>query len=138
VRECGPCHACCIHLPIADKPPHVPCADLSDGRCRLYAERPDVCRRFLCLWRQGELWDSARPDKCGILVQPVVYNGGLRFNVIEIRPGVLDRNSLVLTACKFLPCSLVRVHYFDGRVLTFRRTGSMWLTWEQCIKEGET
>lgn len=120
-RECGVCHACCIHLPIGDKPAHVPCADLRDGCCQVYAERPDTCRRFRCFWLQGWLWPAARPDRCGVLLQPVVDHHGLRLNAIECEPEALERNPMIVDGCKFLPCWLVREYYLDGRVFSHHK-----------------
>jgi len=120
-RECDDCHACCIHLPLADRPAHTPCPELKDGRCGVYEKRPGACRRFRCAWLQGFSFSTVRPDRCGVLVQPVVEDGGVRLNVIECDAGALDRNPLIITACQHLDCTLVRACYLDGRVIAYRR-----------------
>ena len=66
-RSCGTCTLCC-RLPeinLFDKPANARCTHCIDGKgCSIYAERPSVCRDFLCLWMTGEElgeeWDPAR------------------------------------------------------------------------------
>lgn len=85
-RSCGECYKCCVGLGITElkKYPDQPCRHL-DGRnptarCSIYDDRPDVCRNFQCLWRDGHLEDQDRPDKSGVLAhvdtptgKPVLY-----------------------------------------------------------------
>jgi hypothetical protein len=75
-RSCGACRACCITLgfqaregeALFDKPPGLPCPHLVEAGCRIYADRPPVCRRFQCGWIQApNLPDALRPDRCGVL-----------------------------------------------------------------------
>lgn len=122
-RECGSCNACCIHLKFDDKPQHIPCIKLSEGRCEAYEERPDFCRSFLCAWIRGALWPAARPDMCGVLVQLVDDKAeSFVVNAVECREGALDRNWSVVAACKSLQCRAVRLRYLDGRTVVFRRS----------------
>jgi hypothetical protein len=74
-RDCGTCTACCVFLQIEtkgiEKLAGIPCRHLTDcDGCAIYADRPQVCRSYDCLWRSvdalGEEW---RPDRSGILMQ---------------------------------------------------------------------
>jgi len=64
-RRCSGCTACCHWLERPDAPAGEPCPHLAagnaDARCGIYADRPDVCRRFWCLWRMmGDVFDAVR------------------------------------------------------------------------------
>jgi len=71
MRDCGPCALCCIlpELPKWNKPGHTPCEHLSDDRdekrCNAYATRFPPCRKYSCLWLQGEFEEEDRPDLIG-------------------------------------------------------------------------
>jgi hypothetical protein len=72
-RNCGACTVCCVALKIATPELHkkagTPCRHLSSAGCGIYADRPSVCREFLCGWRLfAELDDDWRPDRNGVLV----------------------------------------------------------------------
>ncbi|WP_113553175.1 hypothetical protein [Rhizobiales bacterium] len=65
-RACGTCTLCC-RLPDIDaleKPANAWCRHCTGAGCRIYEDRPQLCRDFLCLWRTdetlGEAWDPAR------------------------------------------------------------------------------
>lgn len=74
-RHCGPCHACCVHLPIPAgevclnaKPAGVMCPNLSDHGCQAYSSRPETCRQFQCVWLAEPSWpDAWRPENSGLL-----------------------------------------------------------------------
>jgi hypothetical protein len=76
-RECGACTACCKELAILEpslkKLPGVLCRHCTDGKgCSIYAERPQVCRSYYCLWRRLPNMDASwRPDLSGILIVPL-------------------------------------------------------------------
>ena len=66
-RECGQCTLCCKVLPIKElgKPHDQWCQHCDVGRgCRIYDQRPSVCRGFYCDYRTqalvGEHWFPAR------------------------------------------------------------------------------
>ena len=73
-RQCGECTACCTYLkidtPELQKHGGVDCEHLEPRRgCRIYEQRPQVCRDFLCLWRQTPaVPDDWRPDLSGVLL----------------------------------------------------------------------
>ncbi len=96
-RECGECTACCINFTI-DSPelvklPNIACENLLEcGGCSIYDNRPDVCNKWFCAWRNlQELDNSWRPDKNGIILEfseenfPGVFAGriGFKFTVID-------------------------------------------------------
>lgn len=74
-RECGECTACCVHLLINDtdfvKPEGETCSHMVEkGGCKIYNDRPSVCRDWHCAWRfMAQLGDDWRPDRSGILVR---------------------------------------------------------------------
>ncbi len=95
---CGRCTACCVHLDITEspgwprptKPAHVPCSDLMQiGKrtgCQVYANRPQVCSYFRCVWlADNRLPDYLRPDRSGLLIFP--SNGMVLLQ--ETRPGAV-------------------------------------------------
>ena len=53
-RKCGDCSLCCLLLdvPEADKPKHGWCRHCRPGKggCSIYATRPNICRRYACMW----------------------------------------------------------------------------------------
>ncbi len=66
-RACGTCTLCC-RLPdidALDKPANEWCRNCIEGQgCRIYEQRPQLCRDFLCLWMTDEglspAWDPAQ------------------------------------------------------------------------------
>lgn len=68
-RSCGSCTVCCTVLGVRElaKPMRTPCAHDSGKDCRIYAERPQSCRDFSCLWLLDEesrmIPATWRPDR---------------------------------------------------------------------------
>lgn len=63
--QCSDCAVCCVAPDIAslNKPAGVPCEHLTaDLRCRIYENRPEVCRNYLkdesCLLVQGPTMEN--------------------------------------------------------------------------------
>lgn len=75
-RSCGECEACCVVMGVKEigKYPGQECMNQTKGKgCAIYAERPESCARFLCVWIQtaakgGILDDRDRPDRCGVML----------------------------------------------------------------------
>jgi hypothetical protein len=67
-RECGECTACCVNLRIDEpglqKKAGIPCPNMTPkGGCKIYSERPSVCRTWHCAWRyMSQLGEEWRPD----------------------------------------------------------------------------
>lgn len=72
-RACGPCMACCTCMRIGEleKPidTHCPNEQAVGGGCSIYAQRPQSCAAFECLWLQGLVTgdDRRRPDQLGLI-----------------------------------------------------------------------
>ena len=97
-RECRPCVACCIHLPISaghvgpgSKPAGIKCPHLCSAGCRTYARRLEFCVDFSCAWLKDENWPTSwRPDSSGLLcLREEVDNGSVAALVYELRHGSL-------------------------------------------------
>ena len=96
-RSCGECRACCVALGFEaregesafSKPHGSPCLHLVQIGCRIYDERPPVCRRFECGWLQApNLPDALRPDRCGVLfcTNDNALGEGYAVYAYELRP----------------------------------------------------
>ncbi|MBB6191160.1 hypothetical protein FHS51_001382 [Sphingobium wenxiniae] len=76
--SCGSCTLCCtvmkVTMPSSVKPAHTACEHCTLAGCSIYADRPDVCAEFQCLWLatqqapQFAMPSSFRPDRCGVLI----------------------------------------------------------------------
>jgi hypothetical protein len=71
-KSCGSCTMCCRSLEIEElkKPMGKLCANCTEGGgCGIYAERPKVCREFLCEWIcERTLAPNLRPDRVGTIL----------------------------------------------------------------------
>jgi hypothetical protein len=71
-KACGSCIMCCtaLEIPELKKPAGPPCPNcILSGGCTIYADRPQVCRDFECLWLNSrELPANMRPDKIGTIL----------------------------------------------------------------------
>ena len=82
-RSCGSCTLCCkiMGVPELNKPRGAWCVhcDVGSG-CRIYADRPEECRSFLCGWltnpRFGPEW---KPDRSKIVITVDRDGNGLTF-----------------------------------------------------------
>ena len=88
-RSCGTCTLCCRlpEIDLFDKPANAWCRHCIDGKgCSIYAERPSVCRDFLCLWMVSEtLGDAWAPSRSHMMV----YRQGAQMTVL-VDPGHPD------------------------------------------------
>src|SRR3989344_3088648 len=69
-RTCGECTLCCKTHAILElqKPSGVWCANCEINKgCRIYNQRPESCRDFMCGWLIGYGLPEHRPDKIGIV-----------------------------------------------------------------------
>ena len=94
-RECGDCSACCVYLTIDDpklkKPPHTPCVHLCKG-CSIYKDRPQICKSFQCYWLSGELSESMKPNKKGLLFSAGRWKEKNAIQINEREAGIIDSN----------------------------------------------
>ena len=62
----------------------------AEGGCAIHARRPDICRRYECLWLQGGLEEDERPDVLGAVLDLEAVGTGVRLRIHEARPGAFD------------------------------------------------
>jgi hypothetical protein len=111
-RGCGSCTACCTELAIVTdemaKLAGVPCEHCSGGGCRIYANRPQLCRDYYCMWRSiPDLAETWRPDRSGVLMMheaPVAgYPSPIGVSLVLIgEPEVLRRDDFAMLAAGFI------------------------------------
>ena len=99
MRDCGECIACCSYLriPALEKEGFEHCKhldllepvqkdvlQLSAGcdSCKIYNDRPEVCKAYSCLWLSGYGEESDRPDKSKMLIDTLHRID----NAIECKP----------------------------------------------------
>ena len=71
-KSCGACSMCCQVLEIEElqKPAGLVCKDcISGGGCKIYKDRPKVCRDFECEWKGDRgMTPKLRPDLVGTIL----------------------------------------------------------------------
>ena len=94
-RSCGSCSLCCrlLDVPEAGKQTGQWCPHCRPGNgCSIYADRPEVCRRWACAWLTDiDIGDEWYPLKCGIVIDMLVTSEGypvMRFHVDPRTPDV--------------------------------------------------
>jgi len=135
-RTCGECTACCVVLNIEEPPiekeANEPCRFLckDGGGCGIYAERPELCRGFKCLWLafSSVIPEAFRPDRCGLMIRLVDKDGSGRverledgvLTVHEVRPRALQEaaaQELLARLMLTLPLPVVAITW-DQQFLT--------------------
>ena len=70
---CGTCTMCCKLYNIKDIKKHGEwCPNVCTNGCKIYEERPEVCRNYSCVYRDMKLSPNLRPDKLKAIIE---YNG---------------------------------------------------------------
>jgi hypothetical protein len=77
-KSCGTCTACCYTVPVSEigvrafhRCPHLLSPpDVRIG-CGVYSDRPRSCRIWSCSWLIGDLPDEYRPDRLGVVLDPL-------------------------------------------------------------------
>jgi hypothetical protein len=97
-RSCGDCSLCCrlLDVPEAGKQTAQWCPHCKPGKggCSIYADRPQACRRWACLWLlDPEFGDEWFPKKCGMVVDTHLHESGpvVRVQVDPRTPDVWRR-----------------------------------------------
>lgn len=98
-RSCGECNLCCTVQGVEEiqKPINVRCSNLNVlGRCGCYATRPQSCRSYMCLWRQGFMPDVLKPSRSRAVMEhndkgDMIVMRVLAQDRAHIRRGVLRR-----------------------------------------------
>lgn len=71
-KTCGPCTFCCKVMAVSElgKPAGAACLHVRAGRgCGIYAERPQGCRTFECVWLMDpEMPHRFRPDQTKVML----------------------------------------------------------------------
>jgi Fe-S-cluster containining protein len=87
-RSCGTCSLCCTVLRVdeLEKRAGEDCVhqcggDTHETGCGIYEIRPEICRAYQCLWRQGGLEEDERPDATGGIVDLETVGVGLRLGI---------------------------------------------------------
>jgi hypothetical protein len=106
-RTCGACTACCYALGVdaIDKPEFEDCKHLlqadsacggCDSGCAVYADRPEPCKTYKCLWLDGLIPDEEeRPDKLGVVFTPSASKVlGPYVQVTEVIDGAVERDDV--------------------------------------------
>jgi hypothetical protein len=92
-RACGACSLCCTLLRVDElaKLGGTPCLhQRAEGGCAIHPRRPQICRRYRCLWLAGALEEGDRPDRLGAVLD-LASRGGLPELVVHERePGAFD------------------------------------------------
>src|SRR5215510_6556638 len=73
-RTCGDCTLCCKLLPVKEigKVGGHRCQHQSSSKgCRIYANRPDSCRLWSCMWWHGAGYGLRRPDRSHFVIDPL-------------------------------------------------------------------
>jgi len=97
-RDCGDCRVCCRlpDIPELNKPVNTWCrhADLDrpGGGCTIYDKRPSTCREYECAWLSGLGDEQDRPDRLGVMYQPVdMPDGSQGLAAVEAIDGAFER-----------------------------------------------
>ena len=80
-KNCGACMMCCIVLEIEEleKPAGPACPNCVNPGCKIYPERPQVCRDFECEWLTSRsLPQNFRPDLIGTILMEDSETGEYR------------------------------------------------------------
>lgn len=73
-----------------DKPQNTRCPNQCASGCAIYAERPESCRRWSCLWLLAEgqtepvFRNMARPDRVGVILNADATG---HLFAVEVAPG---------------------------------------------------
>ena len=90
-HACGGCTACCDVMAAHElrKPFYARCEHLAENGCGIYADRPQSCREFVCVWSTGFMGEAPqwRPDRCGLLFFLRRFADGLWLEIYETHPG---------------------------------------------------
>lgn len=97
-RSCGDCRVCCRlpDIPELDKPINTWCKhtdlETAGGGCGIYEDRPKTCREYECAWLSGLGDEHDRPDRLGVMYQPITLtDGSPGLAAVEAIDGAFDR-----------------------------------------------
>jgi len=123
-RTCGTCTACCVTHSVYEfrKRTSVSCKHICASGCRIYEDRPQSCREFVCLWLKGSIQgdEALRPDKLGLVFEilPTKMASGLIAHLLcvyEVWPGSSREPAGQDLIDKLGRQYKLLIHDFDGR-----------------------
>jgi Fe-S-cluster containining protein len=98
-RSCGPCSLCCTLLRVDElnkRAGHDCVHQRGEQGCGIYETRPQICRSYMCLWRQGGLGDDERPDLTGGIVDLETVGVGVQLGIRLRERGLLEKSPKLL------------------------------------------
>ena len=73
MRNCKKCTLCCEYMEVQGVATHFEvCPNTNYRGCSKYAERPDTCKQFFCMWARGEIPQYLYPPDCGMVLASLV------------------------------------------------------------------
>lgn len=74
MNQCGECTECCHSLNLRPEEDvkyewGSSCEKVCDTGCSIHNSKPDVCKGFLCAYRQYNLDERYRPDRYGMFAE---------------------------------------------------------------------
>lgn len=134
-KPCGECYACCIHLGVVELHKHggqtckhLTGAGAADKRCGIYAQRPNACAKYVCLYAAGLM--PYRPDVCGILCTPyqdsinlIVFDEALAGRIDDTKSKLAEILGLLVEGTKCTPGQEIRVVFARKRKILIFRNG---------------
>jgi Fe-S-cluster containining protein len=74
MNQCGECTECCHSLNVRPEDGvkyewGSSCEKVCATGCSIHDNKPDVCKRFLCAYRQHNLDEQYRPDRYGMAAE---------------------------------------------------------------------
>ena len=97
-KSCGPCTMCCKVLAVDElaKPAGQACVHVArSGGCTIYAERPQACRTFECVWLMDpEMPHRFRPDQTKVVLDQDPEGARLIARCDPANPGAWRRNPI--------------------------------------------
>ena len=134
MRSCGECSLCCKVLAIKEleKPDQEWCKHVIKKKgCAIYADRPQVCKDFMCLWldEKSKFPDSYRPDKIGAVFLPFDKPGGRQGLICYVdrqRPGIIYEQPLRDLLQTLSTRLQILVSFGGKKVMT--KLGKQWIT----------
>lgn len=127
-RECGECQACCVALAVdvhgKDKPAGQKCQHQCEKGCGIYADRPEACSGYWCLYLSGFLvgGEDMRPDRLGVVLDARGPHGKNIILFSEVWPGAISQPKVRELARRIQQSGQFRVYFApfgssDGKAL---------------------
>lgn len=109
MRDCDGCTICCKVMKIREleKPGNIWCAHCVIGSgCKIYAERPESCREYECLWLKTQRLDrplapELRPDKSKVVIGTLNAGEEVVLYVTPDRPDAWKQGAMRALVAEF-------------------------------------